>query len=201
MKITKILLFLPILTIFACKSNSASDWSCRNLNSKVGCANISKSDDAYLENKNSSAATTSIDANKSSSGNKYTSFEDINLGQTRLVRTPEKIGRLWLAPYMDNKGNYHEASFVRVVDAESKWEKVADISAFDTKPDLNIQDITSKEKDLLKSTSTTTTKNQDQALSMPLAKSNEDNQEEQGDEVDNHELDNVKEINLNQTTK
>jgi hypothetical protein len=44
-------------------------------------------------------------------------------------------------------------------------------------------------------TSTTTTKNQDQALPMPLAKLNEDNQEEQGDEADNQELDNIKEIN------
>jgi type IV conjugative transfer system lipoprotein TraV len=208
MKITKILLILPLLTTLACKSNSSSDWSCRNLDSKVGCANISKSDDAYLENSNNdNIATTAFVTNGSNNPNKnsskkYNSFEDINLGQTRLVRTPEKIGRIWIAPYMDNKGNYHEASFVRIVDAESKWEKVAEIS----EPVVNIPDAITQENSISKPTTTTltsatTTKNHNQPSPIPLAKSNDEGQQVLVDEEDSQEFDDVKEINLNQPAK
>lgn len=38
-----------------------------------------------------------------------------------MFRKSEKIGRLWLAPYIDKNHNYHEGSYVRVVDESSKW--------------------------------------------------------------------------------
>ena len=211
MKITNILLTLPLLATLACKSNNSSDWSCRNLDSKIGCANISKSDDAYLESGNTANTSTSVvtsSANNSNqySAKKYNSFEDINLGQARLVRTPEKIGRIWIAPYMDNKGNYHEASFVRIVDAESKWEKVAEISDFDTKPVANIPDAITQENSISKPIATTltsaaTTKNHNQPSPIPLAKSNDEDQQVLVDEEDSQEFDDVKEINLNQPAK
>ncbi len=96
---------------------------------------------------------------------------------------------IWDSPYMDNKGNYHEASFVRIVDAESKWEKVAEISDFDTKPVANIRDSMPQENSVSKSTAAT------------LTESNDEDQEGPGGEEDNQELDDVKEINLNQPVK
>ena len=37
------------------------------------------------------------------------------------VRLPETVGRVWIAPYVDAHGVYHEASWVRVVIAPAAW--------------------------------------------------------------------------------
>ena len=37
------------------------------------------------------------------------------------LRTPEVIGRIWIAPYVDSVGVYHEASWVRVVFEPAGW--------------------------------------------------------------------------------
>ena len=37
------------------------------------------------------------------------------------ARTPEVLGRIWIAPYVDAAGVYHEASWVRVVIEPAGW--------------------------------------------------------------------------------
>lgn len=37
------------------------------------------------------------------------------------VRLPETVGRVWIAPYVDARGVYREASWVRVVIAPAAW--------------------------------------------------------------------------------
>ena len=37
------------------------------------------------------------------------------------LRTPEVIGRIWIAPYVDANGVYREASWVRVVLEPARW--------------------------------------------------------------------------------
>ena len=39
------------------------------------------------------------------------------------ARTAEVLGRIWIAPYVDTAGVYHEASWVRVVIEASGWRK------------------------------------------------------------------------------
>ena len=39
------------------------------------------------------------------------------------ARTPEVLGRIWIAPYVDASGVYHEASWVRVVIEPAGWRK------------------------------------------------------------------------------
>ena len=36
-------------------------------------------------------------------------------------RTAERIGRIWIGPYVDGSGVYREASWVRVVIEPSRW--------------------------------------------------------------------------------
>ncbi len=38
------------------------------------------------------------------------------------LRTPEVVGRIWIAPYVDALGVYHEASWVRVVFEPAGWK-------------------------------------------------------------------------------
>ena len=40
-----------------------------------------------------------------------------------LLRTPEVIGRIWIAPYVDAEGIYHEASWVRAVFEPAGWRE------------------------------------------------------------------------------
>jgi len=37
------------------------------------------------------------------------------------LRTPEVVGRVWIAPYVDANGVYREASWVRAVLEPSRW--------------------------------------------------------------------------------
>ena len=39
------------------------------------------------------------------------------------VRTSEVIGRIWIAPYVDGHGIYHEAGWVRVVLEPARWRR------------------------------------------------------------------------------
>jgi len=37
------------------------------------------------------------------------------------LRTPEKVGKIWFAPYTDSDGNQHSESVIYVVDEEPRW--------------------------------------------------------------------------------
>lgn len=37
------------------------------------------------------------------------------------LRTQEKVGKVWFAPYIDGEGNQHSEYTVFVIDEESKW--------------------------------------------------------------------------------
>ena len=39
------------------------------------------------------------------------------------LRAPERIGRVWIAPYVDADGVYREASWVRIVIAPADWKR------------------------------------------------------------------------------
>ena len=39
------------------------------------------------------------------------------------LRTSEVIGRIWIAPYVDENGLYHEAGWVRVVLEPARWRR------------------------------------------------------------------------------
>ena len=39
------------------------------------------------------------------------------------LRAPERIGRVWIAPYVDTNGVYREASWVRVVIVPADWKR------------------------------------------------------------------------------
>jgi hypothetical protein len=139
--------FLSLILISSCRSFS-NEWSCRKLDSKVGCASISKADEAYLENKettNPDNKPVAIVHNFQSS-----SFEEVNLGQTRLVRIPEKIARLWVAPFTDINGNYHEGSFIRVVEEPAKWQRVeGDENKINEISDVKVVDINKEDNAIL----------------------------------------------------
>lgn len=146
MKLKLILIFLVLTFVVSCRSTT-NEWRCRQLDSKVGCSSISKADDSYLENKKEDVnPKSSKSENKITTDGKYSSFEEVNLGQTKMVRIPEKIGRLWVAPFMDAKGNYHEGSFIRVIDQEARWQRVDNNKIGDQEDTTEIIDLSKSDK-------------------------------------------------------
>lgn len=52
--------------------------------------------------------------------------QDAGAGQTAAVgevRSPERIGRVWIAPFVDADGVYREGAWVRVVIAPAAWKR------------------------------------------------------------------------------
>ena len=39
------------------------------------------------------------------------------------LRLPETVGRIWIAPYVDDESIYHEAAWVRVVLRPARWKR------------------------------------------------------------------------------
>lgn len=117
----KITLFLTIglFLLSSCSSNISKQWSCRKVDSKLGCVSISEADHSYsMDLKDEEFKSKIIRGqgvyNSSEIGN--------NIYKNKhLVRTSDQVGRIWFTPYMDADNNYHEASFVRVVDENSRW--------------------------------------------------------------------------------
>jgi len=109
-----------LLVITSCSSNISKQWSCRKVDSKLGCVSISEADHAY----SAGIKDSSFKEDKVKGEGVYSSFKkDKEKHQNKqLVRTSDQVGRIWLSPYMDADNNYHESSFVRVVDETSKWE-------------------------------------------------------------------------------
>ena len=116
MKKIKIISILSFFIMSSCSNTVFSDWSsCRNTDSKLGCVSITQADKATQEKNNYRAEIAKKIPNISRNA------QDIDLS-SNLTRKPDIVGRLWIAPYLDGNGYYHEGSFVRVIDESSKWE-------------------------------------------------------------------------------
>ena len=48
---------------------------------------------------------------------------DLVASEAHGLRTPETIGRIWIAPYVDAHGVYHEAGWVRIVLRPARWRR------------------------------------------------------------------------------
>ena len=122
----KILFAILLISLTSCSSTVSKEWSkCRSNESKLGCANISDADQAYSKiSKDQKFPITQITNLEkiSEKGGSLTLTPGQGDQEYNMIRIPEKVGRIWLAPYIDNNGNIHEASYVKVIDQSSKWK-------------------------------------------------------------------------------
>jgi hypothetical protein len=117
----KYIIIATLIINSSCTSNISSKWAgCRKTDSKLGCASISKADEVAAQKEEESSLQNLTPTN---TDEKYHSFQADDIGGNQhLSRTRDKIGRLWIAPYMDKNNNFHEGSYVRVVDQSSAWQ-------------------------------------------------------------------------------
>lgn len=133
------LLFCLILLASSCSSSTKDTWSCPLLQGGKGsCISIANADTitGSSESQNllfpkadylNSAQKIEIklvapklkdlkklhDAKKDEPANSY--------AQKPKLRTEEKLGKIWFAPYIDAEGNQHSESSIVIVDEEAKW--------------------------------------------------------------------------------
>lgn len=113
-------LFLIIFFLSACIGNVEKHWNCHNPEGK-GCVTIADSDE--------NTAKGVVGWQTLPIGLLPTSETDIttkNLelkpsDQSQVRRSLEITHRLWFAPFIDQDGNHHEASYLNIVVKTPKW--------------------------------------------------------------------------------
>ncbi len=82
----------------------------------------------YLESIKNQAASNNaalvgapVRQNSQDSITSSTIIKNLTSDNSQSLRSQEKIGRIWFAPFIDSDGNQHLESIVYVVDEEPKW--------------------------------------------------------------------------------
>lgn len=136
-----IITIITLLIITSCSSSTKSTWSCPTLDGGKGsCISIKDADlmpsfDNQLMQLDSSDAAQNAQINLIAP--KLKDLKKLDLENTscmlnpkkqpakqNLLRTEEKIGRVWFASYIDSEGSRHSEKIIYVVDEEAKWTSV-----------------------------------------------------------------------------
>lgn len=136
----KIIYICSLFFISACSSSTQSTWSCPILEGGKGsCSSIKEADLSESEGSDKKVISTNF-MNSSQKieiklwapklkdlkrikqqeepKNAY-AVESVSSGSK--LRTQEKVGQIWFAPYIDSEGNQHSEKIIHVVDEEAKW--------------------------------------------------------------------------------
>lgn len=125
----KLFIIFLLINLWSC-SNTKSTWDCPILGAGNGnCRSIKMADFNHqiVENKGDFLqlpakinikliAPKFEDVKKLQIENK----DEKNYAKSNL-RTEEKIGRVWFAPFIDSEGNHHSKKVIYVIDEEAKW--------------------------------------------------------------------------------
>ena len=122
---------LPVLALSACTgSNTDKDFLCE---AQAGspCTTIAAVDGTGASGVTSIAERPEDTAVKSLSQEQLFSGKGFVSGlpdgghpyNASAYRSPEMVGTLWIAPFLDQGGIFHEARFVHFVIQEGKWRR------------------------------------------------------------------------------
>lgn len=131
-----LLIILLIFFTASCSSNVKGSWSCPVLEGGKGhCVSISDADSFNLANNNTILPESYFDkqqkieitlvAPKLKDLKKLTNeaqpLKHSQTNPTAQLRTEERVGKIWFAPYIDADANQHSESVIYVVDEKAKW--------------------------------------------------------------------------------
>src|SRR2546429_294281 len=117
-----IALLIPLMMLTGCADmNSKFDCSMRpgvrcesldSVNAKVESGEIGHDGDLIRQ---------SAVEHPASNVKKVSIFSDANFYQRRPLRYGETVQRIWMAPFEDTSGNYHQESYVYTIVRPSHW--------------------------------------------------------------------------------
>jgi hypothetical protein len=116
----KFMILSSIILSSGCTGSVDKHWKCKNPEGK-GCVSIKESDQGsdlhsghtHKAKKKTPSYVLKLDAQKRKKAGEQTDFI--------YKRTKEKTERIWFAPFLDEEGNQHEESYVRIVIKKPKW--------------------------------------------------------------------------------
>jgi hypothetical protein len=135
-KITSICL---LFIIASCSSATQSTWNCPAPEGGTGsCVSIKESDLSGSGELEKNKFTTDFisssqkieiklvapklkDLKKIKEESPKNAYSSDPVSLSSKLRTREKVGQIWFAPYIDSEGNQHSEKTIHVVDEESKW--------------------------------------------------------------------------------
>jgi len=138
-KLTVLTLITVLTVLTSCSNNVKGSWTCPVLEGGKGsCVSIGDADGYQLSNNNSNFSATpegyfdkqqkieiKLVAPKLKDLQKLTTTQissQVNPVQSSSqLRTEERVGKIWFAPYIDSDGNQHGENVIYVVDEKPKW--------------------------------------------------------------------------------
>ena len=107
------------LVLHACNSTISDNWSCPNPKGN-DCTTISEADNNVPNNHQHKAEQPSY-VLELEGGKKVAESFPAQPNNFLYKRTKETTQRIWFAPFIDEDGNQHEESYVRVITAQPRW--------------------------------------------------------------------------------
>ena len=107
------------ISLTNCSSNITGKWSCGTAESKFGCVDVQDIEKVYLDKKEEDKSQNSKSQIKSASK---------TVAPHTIHRSTERVAKIWIAPYVDSAGIYHEARMIRVVEKSPEWQAKDEIN-------------------------------------------------------------------------
>ena len=133
----KIIFICLIFFTASCSNNTKSTWSCPILEGGKGsCISIQDAALSVGNNSTNKSLNDFVNSKQKIEINLIApKFKDLKkikreeskseaveqVPQNSKLRTQEKIGKVWFAPYIDSEGNQHSEKTIFVVDEDAKW--------------------------------------------------------------------------------
>lgn len=96
-------LIASLVILSNCSAIAKRDWGCKAAGNKYGCTSIRNIDD---------------DREKDISKK----LQDKTKNLVAMGRSEEKIGRIYIAPYIDSKNHYHEGEYIKFIEQSPDWQ-------------------------------------------------------------------------------
>ncbi len=119
-KINKILLILIITFAMSGCASMNSDFDCPMKNG-VRCQSLDEVNAAVDRGEIGGSGVATECSQPSYMNTSYPLYKDGIASRQSSVRYPEDVMRVWIAPYEDTSGNYHQASSVYTVARSGYW--------------------------------------------------------------------------------
>ena len=121
-KIAVLLCSLGVMGLTGCASNTRSDFSCPAPSSGM-CGSVSTVDKMVTRGQIGQSGGNAHYTN--SANNPWQNFSTpypLTVADNSPLRTHDKVMEVWVAPFEDSTGNYHDASDVFAVIEKSHWQ-------------------------------------------------------------------------------
>lgn len=114
-----LLVIIMTLVMSGCASMN-SDFDCP-MKDGIRCQSLDEVNAAVDRGEIGSSCGTTDVSRPAYTKTSYVQYKDSVVGRQASVRSPEDVMRVWIAPYEDTSGNYHQASNVYTIARPGYW--------------------------------------------------------------------------------